>query len=220
MKTKKAILCIVCIFISALAISQSKEKEEKEYYENGKLKETGFSIDGDATGIWKSYYENGKLKSIGKYIEGIEAGEWKFYDETGKLVETIKYFDGKQSDNIPPIQKFLDRVVKVDTYEDPTKVSQKISVKTFIVTLDSKSIKWKDTYSNIDWSNYNRYKYNEFEDFVVIEFFFYNDIKYENDDKEFGKKTDEVNFFSCKILPKDKNEVLEILKNWADKRGY
>ncbi|WP_410896736.1 toxin-antitoxin system YwqK family antitoxin [Polaribacter sp. BAL334] len=231
-------------FISVFAVSQTKENEKKEYYENGKLEYLGKSINGvktgewkyyfengqlkeignfendDATGIWKSYYETGKLKSIGKYIEGNEAGEWKFYDENGKLVETIKYFDGKQSDNIPPIQKYLDKVVNIDQYTSPTKVSQKITVNTFISTLKSKDISWKEVYSNIKWDELYRYEFNEYKDFIVIEFIFYETLNLEIIDEEFGKENKKVESFICKIWPKDKTEVLEILKDWYDKRGF
>lgn len=244
MKKNKAILLIIFLLISTLGISQNEEKEVKKYYENGQLKSIGIKKDGkpneewkyyhengklkeigefengDAIGIWKSYHENGKLESIGKYIDGIEAGEWKYYDENGKLEDTVKFFDGKQSDNIPPIQKYLDKVINVDMYVDPTKISQKISVNKFIVTLDTKSIKWKETYSEIDWSNYVRYRYNEFKDFIVIEFFFDENIKYNYSDNESKKETEEVASFSCKIWPKDKDAVLEILENWDDTRGY
>lgn len=244
MKKNKSLLLIFFLFISVFAVSQTKENEKKEYYENGKLEYLGKSINGvktgewkyyfengqlkeignfendDATGIWKSYYETGKLKSIGKYIEGNEAGEWKFYDENGKLVETIKYFDGKQSDNIPPIQKYLDKVVNIDQYTSPTKVSQKITVNTFISTLKSKDISWKEVYSNIKWDELYRYEFNEYKDFIVIEFIFYETLNLEIIDEEFGKENKKVESFICKIWPKDKTEVLEILKDWYDKRGY
>jgi hypothetical protein len=111
-------------------------------------------------------------------------------------------------------------VVTLDTFEDPTKVTQKISINSFISTLNSKDFKWKEVYSNIDWSALEKYKYKEYEDFVVIEFFFYDDISYEKIDSEFGKENEKVDSFECKIWPKDKTEVLEILKDWYDKRGY
>jgi hypothetical protein len=111
-------------------------------------------------------------------------------------------------------------VVTLDTFEDPTKVNQKISINSFISTLNSKDFKWKEVYSNIDWSALEKYKYKEYEDFVVIEFFFYDDISYEKIDSEFGKENEKVDSFECKIWPKDKTEVLEILKDWYDKRGY
>ncbi|CAM3669697.1 hypothetical protein FLGE108171_09700 [Flavobacterium gelidilacus] len=220
MKTNKFLPLFFCLFISILAVSQTKGIEEKEYYKNGQLQSIGKYIDEIETGEWKYYHENGKLKSIGKYIEGNEAGEWKFYDETGKLVETIKFFDGKLSDNIPPIQKYLDKVVSLELYEDePTKVSQKISITTFISTSDTKGfVNYKKVYSNIDWSEFNKYKYNVYKDFVVIEFIFHNEIKYQYSDNESKNKNEEVYSFSCQIWPKDEAEVLEILKDWKDKR--
>lgn len=111
-------------------------------------------------------------------------------------------------------------MVNIDLYDNPTKVTQKISVNSFISTLDTKHIKWKEVYSNIDWSNLEKYKYKVYEDFVVIEFFFYDLIKYQYSDNESEKKNEEVSSFSCKIWPKDEVEVLEILEEWYDKRGF
>ncbi|SRX75060.1 toxin-antitoxin system YwqK family antitoxin [Aequorivita antarctica] len=201
-------------------INGKKYGENKIYHENGKLKEIGEIENGDATGIWKSYYDNGNLESVGKYIEGVEAGDWNYYDKNGKLEDTIKYFDGKQSDNIPPIQKYLDKISRVDTYTDPTKVSQKLSANTFIITLESKSMRWQETYSGIDWSDFDKYRYNEYKDFFVVEFYFYDDIAYEMDDDEFGITKEESDNFKCKFLPEDKAAVLKILEDWKDLRGY
>ncbi|MDQ3071741.1 MAG: hypothetical protein M3Q97_00560 [Bacteroidota bacterium] len=41
------------------------------------------------------YYENGKLKITGYYRDGQKHGEWKYYSADGKLDKTEKYDNGK-----------------------------------------------------------------------------------------------------------------------------
>lgn len=216
MKNNKIIL-LICLLISTVALSQNKGIEEKEYYDNGKLYSIGNSIDEVETGEWKWYHENGQLEEIGRYNEGIKVGEWKTYDDTGKLEESIKYFDGKLSDNFPPIQKYLDNVKDVEFYEGGTTFRQKISANTFTVILDSKDIKWKQTYSNIDWSEYQRYGYEEYDDLFVFGFFFYEDIDSKYSDNDSGENNEKVSSFLCKVWPKDKEEVLKIIEEWDEK---
>ena len=51
----------------------------KEYYENGIIKEEMSYKDGKLNGIFKEYYENGSLKSKGTFKDGALDGEVKEY---------------------------------------------------------------------------------------------------------------------------------------------
>lgn len=87
--------------------------QEKEFYENGKVKMEGEFKDGKRTGIWKAYFEDGTLWSEGEFINGErngkglnyypngklrmegdykndkQTGHWKFYNEEGILIEEV-----------------------------------------------------------------------------------------------------------------------------------
>jgi len=68
------------------------------FFENGKVKETGFVKYGEyineRTGEWKEYYENGKLKSVGIYSSGNRVGNWQQYHDNGQLSGSGMYKDG------------------------------------------------------------------------------------------------------------------------------
>ena len=135
------------------------------------------------------------------------------------LIASIGSISFNEVKSYPPIQKFLDKIKSADNYTEPTKVSQRLTANTFIVTLDNPNIKWKETYSGIDWKDFSRYSYNEFKDYFVVEFYFYDDIAFQLDDEEFGVENEDVNSFQCEFLPEDKDEVLEVLKTWEENRN-
>lgn len=89
--------------------------QEREFYENGKVKMEGKLENGKRTGVWKAYYEDGTLWSEGEFVNGErngyglnyypngnlrwkgdykndkQVGNWKTYNEQGVLVEeTVK----------------------------------------------------------------------------------------------------------------------------------
>jgi hypothetical protein len=133
------------------------------------------------------------------------------------LIATLaKAQNGSSSNSFPPIQKYLDKIKFADNYTEPTKVSQTLTATTYVVTLESVDMKWKETYSGIDWSDFSQYRYNEFKDYFVVEFYFYDDIAYKMDDDEFGVTNEEVDSFKCKFLPEDKDKVLAVLKTWEE----
>ncbi|MFA1745550.1 toxin-antitoxin system YwqK family antitoxin [Fusobacterium animalis] len=72
-----------------------EEIEEKEYYENGKLKHEGLTRLGLRVKEWKFYYENGKLQFIGDYKYGEQNGLWKIYYENGNIKNIANYDYGK-----------------------------------------------------------------------------------------------------------------------------
>jgi hypothetical protein len=116
----------------------------------------------------------------------------------------------------PPIQKFLDKIIRDDSYTEPTRISQKLTASTFIVTLDSSDMNWQETYSGINWSEFYRYSSKEYKDYFVVEFYFFSNIAYQLDDEEFGVTNEVVDSFKCNFLPKDKEEILAILETWEE----
>ncbi len=124
--------------------------------------------------------------------------------------------NGDSTNSFPPIQKYLDKIKSVDIYTEATKVSQTLTATTFVVTLESVDMKWKETYSGIDWSDFAQYKYKAYNDYFVVEFSFYDDIAYKMDDEEFGITTEEVDSFKCKFLLEDQEKVIALLKTWED----
>lgn len=80
----------------AVIISLSLSAQEKSYYPNGNIKESGNYTDGKKTGKWKYYHDNNILMSEGKYKNGKKDGVWKEYYKSGKLLNIIQYKDGDQ----------------------------------------------------------------------------------------------------------------------------
>jgi len=64
--------------------------QEKEFYENGKVKMEGEFKDGKRTGKGLNYYPNGKLRMEGDYKNDKQTGHWKFYNEEGILIEEVE----------------------------------------------------------------------------------------------------------------------------------
>lgn len=74
-----------------------KNGEEKNYYENGKLKSAYTNKDGEIEGKAITYYESGQIKYIGEVHNGVPIGEEKFYYENGKLHQILNYTAGKRT---------------------------------------------------------------------------------------------------------------------------
>ena len=127
-----------------VAATQEITKEQKEYYDNGKLKSIGKFTNGKANGEWKNYYENGQLKQIGNliggkvtgecknyhengqlsqignFIDGISTGEWKFYNKNGELIAKKLYdVNGKEIENTNETKetKYDFSLIDVDDYD-------------------------------------------------------------------------------------------------------
>ncbi|MCD6069023.1 MAG: hypothetical protein K0S33_3849 [Bacteroidetes bacterium] len=76
-------------------ISRQKYKYFKEYFESGKLKATGFYLNGEQPfGTWTNYYENGKIESIANYTNGMLTGKYKYFHDNGQLWTARIYKDG------------------------------------------------------------------------------------------------------------------------------
>lgn len=86
---KTIILFLLTLLFSSSLIAQEKHKE---YYDNGKLKESGqYDANGKGYGTWKFYTKNGELECIRNYLNGRTNGEVKYYYSNGK-VERISHY--------------------------------------------------------------------------------------------------------------------------------
>lgn len=79
--------------------SKEVKVQEKEFYENGKVKMEGELEDGKRTGVWKAYYEDGTLWSEGKFVAGERNGYGLNYYPNGKLRMEGDYKNDKQTGN-------------------------------------------------------------------------------------------------------------------------
>lgn len=65
------------------------------YYENGKIRQTGFYHNRDEKhGRWTEYYENGDIKEIENYDKGILNGKYQCFHENGQLWTEKIYNNG------------------------------------------------------------------------------------------------------------------------------
>lgn len=63
----------------------------KSYFPDGKLKDSGYSINGMKTGVWQEYDADKKNMSRGFYKKGLRRDEWKYYNGEGKFVYLRRY---------------------------------------------------------------------------------------------------------------------------------
>ncbi|MBL4704432.1 MAG: hypothetical protein JKY54_07915 [Flavobacteriales bacterium] len=118
---KSTIFFLCMVFISSIALSQSKDtlvlkkysngkphvvvffkiedglhKKVKEnvYYANGNLNYSGEVMDGLEHGKWEHYYEDGTKLSEGSYSYGQENGVFKTFYPDGRLAESSVYAMG------------------------------------------------------------------------------------------------------------------------------
>ena len=64
------------LIISFSLITFSQKKYVKNYFNNGNLKEEGWSKNNKKTAYWKFYYKNGSLKEEGSFKDDKKIKEW------------------------------------------------------------------------------------------------------------------------------------------------
>lgn len=73
----------------------------KSYYPGGKLKDSGYSINGYRIGVWQEYAGNEQILSRGFYKKGLRRGEWKYYGKDGKFLYMRRYNrQGKEKETV------------------------------------------------------------------------------------------------------------------------
>ena len=86
---KKVVIAVV-LLVSSLSFAQEvKPKFEvvdqmvkaTYYYDNGKVKQEGYYLDGKLHGKWMAYNEDGSKQSIGEYNKGAKTGKWFFWSD-------------------------------------------------------------------------------------------------------------------------------------------
>ena len=64
--------------------------EDTVHFRNGRLKYTGFRLDGEMHGAWSWYRMDGSLMRSGEFIRGRRVSTWRTFDREGNVVkETV-----------------------------------------------------------------------------------------------------------------------------------
>ena len=66
-------------------------KPHVEHYANGKVKMTGFHLDGEMHGTWEFFRLDGSLMRTGAFDRGRQIGPWRTYDRAGKVVKETDF---------------------------------------------------------------------------------------------------------------------------------
>lgn len=97
MKTKKNILTLVFLTLSAFCFCQTKSF--LDYYPSGQLKIKGQLLhDSIKVGNWHYFKSNGQLLAKGKFVNGYKKGKWKYIDYKDKI--HIKKFKEKYREEL------------------------------------------------------------------------------------------------------------------------
>ena len=65
--------------------------EETALYSNGKVKFTGFRLDGELHGAWSWYRTDGTLMRTGQFERGQQVGVWRTYDRAARVVKETEF---------------------------------------------------------------------------------------------------------------------------------
>ena len=85
----KNTILTLAILVSSFVFAQANEpiieavgKSVKAtyYYDNGKVQQEGFFVDGKLDGKWISYDVNGNVVTIAEYTQGQKSGKWQYFD--------------------------------------------------------------------------------------------------------------------------------------------
>jgi len=66
---------------------------ETVHFGNGKIKYSGFLLQGAMHGAWSWYRTDGSLMRSGEFDRGRQVGTWRTFDRKGKVVKETP-FDG------------------------------------------------------------------------------------------------------------------------------
>ncbi len=64
---------------------------ETALYGSGKVKYTGFLLDGEQHGAWQWYRTDGSLMRTGEFDRGRQTGIWRTFERSGRLVKETDF---------------------------------------------------------------------------------------------------------------------------------
>lgn len=71
--------------------ASSKPEKDVAHYANGKVKFSGFRLEGEMHGAWSFYRTDGSKMRSGKFDRGRQIGTWKTYDRSGRVVKEASF---------------------------------------------------------------------------------------------------------------------------------
>ena len=70
-----------------------KPVKDTAHYTNGKVKFTGFRLNGEMHGAWSFFRTDGSVMRRGRFDRGRQVGTWRTFDRSGKVVKETKFRD-------------------------------------------------------------------------------------------------------------------------------
>ena len=66
-------------------------REAIDHYPDGRVRFTGFHLDGEMHGDWTFYRADGSVMRTGSFDHGRQVGVWKTIDRSGNVVKVTEY---------------------------------------------------------------------------------------------------------------------------------
>jgi len=73
--------------------STDEPVEDTAHYANGRIKYTGFRLNGEMHGAWSFYRTDGSLMRSGAFERGRQVGAWRTFDRSGTVVKETSFED-------------------------------------------------------------------------------------------------------------------------------
>jgi len=73
--------------------SEDEPVEETAHYANGRIKYTGYRLNGEMHGAWSFYRTDGSLMRSGAFDRGKQVGTWRTFDRSGAVVKETSLED-------------------------------------------------------------------------------------------------------------------------------
>ena len=71
--------------------NRSGARPETVRYANGRLKYSGYLLDGEMHGAWEWFRTDGSLMRTGSFDRGKQVGVWRTYDRSGGVVKETDF---------------------------------------------------------------------------------------------------------------------------------
>ncbi|MWB95908.1 membrane-binding protein [Flavobacterium sp. GA093] len=98
---KKCVI-LVAILFSGILVAQEVNPELEAvgnkvkatyYYDNGRVQQEGYFVDGKLDGVWVAYDEKGNKTAVAEYTNGVKTGKWMYFND--KTINQVAYADNK-----------------------------------------------------------------------------------------------------------------------------